>query len=153
MKKLPLVVVTAAIGLVSAGSAQANCTNMSCVNRELNSLTKALKKANATIKADDKVLKTVVGCLGEVPLTQYGDPTNKFGYDYNSTAGGPITQRTAIDATTSGTTVDVWMLFDQCNTSKKPSSSASTGHVAQATRIPLAPIASEAPASVFAPQP
>jgi len=152
MKKVSIVVVTTAIALVCAGGAQANCGSMSCVNRKLNSLTKALNKANATIKTDTRVLKVLVGCLGELPLTQYGDPNTKFGFAYSPTGSSTNTSyRTALDATASGTSVDVWMLFDGCNTSKKPSTSTSTGHTAQATRIPLQPIAPETPWSLFTP--
>jgi hypothetical protein len=152
MKRVSILLIAAAIALVCAAGAQANCGSMSCVNRKLNSLTKSLKKANATINTDTKALKALVGCLGEVPLTQYGDPSSKFGFEYNSTGSTTTspTFRTALDATASGTKVEVWMLFDGCNTSTKPPST-SAGHTAHATRIPYAPIAPEASWSLFTP--
>jgi hypothetical protein len=150
MKRVTILLIAAAIGLVCAAGAQANCGSMSCVNRKLNSLTKSLKKANATIKTDTQALKVLVGCLGELPLTQYGDPKTKFGFAYSPTGSSTNTSyRTALDATASGTSVDLWMLFDGCNTSKKPSTRA--GRAAHATRIPLAPIAPEASWSLFTP--
>jgi hypothetical protein len=153
MKRVPILLIAVAIGLVCAAGAQANCGSMSCVNRKLNSLTKSLKKANATIKTDTQRLNGLYDCLGELPLTQYGDSkTNKFGFEYNATgnAGSQPTYRTALDATTSGTKVDVWMLFNFCNTSTKlPSTRA--GRIAHATRIPLAPIAREASWPLFTP--
>lgn len=149
MKRVPILLVAAAIALVCAAGAQANCGSMSCVNRKLNSLTKSLKKANATITTDTKALKALVGCLGEVPLTQYGDPSSKFGFAYSPTGSSSSTSyRTALDATASGTKVDVWMLFDGCNTSTKPSTRAGRTH---ATRIPYAPIAPEVSWSLFTP--
>jgi hypothetical protein len=89
----------------------------------------------------------LVDCLGEYPVTDYGDPDGTFGYVYDSGSGGLEFDTTALDVTNSGDTVGAWTLFDECNTATTASIARSArlarvrGHQAIAPSFLLTPLA------------
>jgi hypothetical protein len=98
---------------------------VSGLQSQVNGLISALGAADAriagdetTIKDDDQELQTLVGCLAEVPLSQYGDPSGTFGYVFNPSGGGTTFNTTALDVTITGDPVGGWALFDGCNRTK-----------------------------------
>lgn len=124
MKKLLL---TAGFALLAfspaAATAAPSCHTVACLNRQVGSLRTELARTQQALLA-------FANCLGEVPMSTYGDPNQTFGYAY-SPDGVNTLLTTAVDTTMPGTTIDGWMLFDRCNTRK--TASADTAHLATAT--------------------
>lgn len=91
-------------------------------------------------------VNTVLGCLFEAPLTEYGEPEGPAGYLFEfEKEGTPETiPTTALDVTYPGDEVGGWALFDGCNTAETPSAAAS-GAVAPATSSLQARTATQAP--------
>jgi len=150
-------ILTALICLAGTPLAQAkSCTSISCLQSELNSLTKQVKSLKTKLTADEKTLSSdnkldtsLSDCLEEGPITQYGDPAGTYGFSYTPSAGATAVQTTAVDITRTGTTVDAWVLIDGCNTETTPPTSTSTSVRKFTTFGPIAPLA---PAAIFAPQ-
>ena len=130
----------AALGL-GAGSAQAiTCHSWSCVNSHLNSMQSALKTDAAIISQDNRAIGNLANCLGESPLTRYGDPAGSLGYVFDPGSGGAQFDTTALDVTNSGNTIGGWAMFDKCNT--QTTASFRRGH-ASAFSTAFGPIAPE----------
>jgi hypothetical protein len=135
MKKLIPVAVGAMILLVLAmtGPAEAKC-GTKCLNKKVRALSAGLAAAQQTIalqgqrlQQTTQELSSLENCLGEAPLTQYGDPAGTFGYMFDNDAigsGGDPFETTALDITESGDQIDGWALFDFCNTTSVASASA-----------------------------
>lgn len=102
-------------GAVAAGPANASCSTVSCLQKQVKTLSGQVKKLTKEVKANTKSLKTLTGCLAEAPITRYGDPAGSFGYVFNPGGGQPTFNTTALDGTPSGGTVSVWALVDKCN--------------------------------------
>jgi hypothetical protein len=144
MRKLLLCAVGAALiaAVAGAGSAEAKCGN-ACLKKKLNRLTTQVSQLQQTVSqqsqaitASNQALKNVVDCFGEAPLTQYGDPAQTFGYQFDN-GTDPIFGTTALDVTTSGDPVDAWALFDVCNTQSVASASAARSSVAPHSGLDL----------------
>jgi len=130
-------------GVAVAGPAQAaNCKSISCLQREVKSLTSQVKKLTTEVKSDHKYVSSLQGCLSEAPITRYGDGTSgTYGYVYNPGNNQPTFDTTALDGTASGQQVSVWAMFDHCNTqTTAPARDASTRR-AMAEPSPFGPIA------------
>jgi hypothetical protein len=109
MKRVALIATLVAAGLGGAGTAQASCRTVGCLGRQVKSLKTQLTKV-------EKALTVLTTCLGEVPVTRFGDPTNHtFGYAYSPGTGGSPYYTTALDGTATGQNVSAWILFDRCN--------------------------------------
>ena len=110
MKRFLMLVAVAAIAgamyvAAAPGSQQAagpTARQFTALKKQVASLSKKLK----ALKADETKVKSVavdadgfvVGCLlkaGVVPVSQFGDPSGTYGFDYN--LNGVVTHRTAID--------------------------------------------------------
>jgi hypothetical protein len=91
-------------------------------------------------------VNTVLGCLFEAPLTEYGEPEGPAGYLFEfENEGTPETiPTTALDVTYPEDFVGGWALFDSCNTAETPSAAAS-GAVAPASSGLRVPAATQAP--------
>jgi hypothetical protein len=70
--------------------------------------------ASQAINANATAFNNLVDCLGEAPLTQYGDPAGSFGYVFDDGTNPPF-NTTALDLTESGDPIGGWALFDLCN--------------------------------------
>jgi hypothetical protein len=79
----------------------------------------------STLQSYDSTLAT---CLAEAPVTEYGDPSGTFGYEYDN--GSATLDTTALDGTASGDPVSAWILYDQCNTT--PTAQIRRGDLARA---------------------
>ena len=73
---------------------------------------------------------TLQDCLGEYPVTEYGDPSGSLGYLFNDGSGTPF-DTTALDVTASGDAVGAWTLFDTCNSTS--TANIARAHIARAT--------------------
>jgi hypothetical protein len=141
MRKLLLCAVGAALitAVAGAGSAEAKCGN-ACLKKKLNRLTTQVTQLQQTVSqqsqaitASNQALKNVTDCLGEAPLTQYGDPAGTLGYQFDNDAigsGDDPFLTTALDVTEGGDPIDGWALFDACNTVSVASASASRSALA-----------------------
>ncbi len=112
MKKLVLTgAVLSAFALAVAPGAQAQC-GTSCQIGRLKSQVTTLRGQLSTVEHVTNALAT---CMGEAPITRYGDDTsNTFGYVYDS-GGGNVFDTSALDGTDSGQPVSIWVMFDRCN--------------------------------------
>lgn len=125
--------ISAIVGLAAAAPAgAANCKTVHCLQKQVNKLSK-------TVKKDKRELQSLNSCLLEAPITLFGDPPGS-GYEYDN-GGGDTSLAQAISATPPDGQVSAWVLVDGCNTT----TTASVRHAA-ATRIsgkdaPIAPIA------------
>jgi hypothetical protein len=90
---------------------------------------------NAQNQAIGKV-STVLGCLFEAPLTQYGEPEGPFGYLFQIEEEGTLESfpTTGLDVTYPEDFVGGWALFDGCNTAETPTAAA-RGAVAPAASL------------------
>jgi hypothetical protein len=114
MKRIALIYGLAAL-LAGASVAQASCNTTGCLSKQVKSLKTQLTKV-------EKVLAILTGCLGEAPVTRYGDTTgHAFGYVYDAGSGATPTNTTALDGTATGHNVSAWLLFDRCNRKTTPS--------------------------------
>jgi hypothetical protein len=77
----------------------------------LNSLSGNVNSLAGTVATQGKKL----ACFTEVPVTQYGDPSGRFGYSFTSD-GVTFFNTTALDLTAPGDTVGAWALVDSCDT-------------------------------------
>lgn len=93
-----------------AGAQAYNCHNWGCVNRALNKMQKQ-------VTTDTRVLRSLVGCLGEAPIDQFGNPTGSSGYAF-SNDGIHQVYTTALDLVPAGKPVGAWFLTDACNRAK-----------------------------------
>lgn len=92
-----------------APAGAANCHTVSCLNKEVKTLTKV-------VAVDTKFLSMLANCMREVPVSQYGDGTNHtFGYVYNPGGTASPYNTTALDVTNSGDRVSAWFMYDKCN--------------------------------------
>ena len=118
----------AALGVVPA--AQASC-NVQCLTSKVAKLTRA-------VNDDTRALRILNHCLGEVPVSEYGDRTsNTFGYVWNNSDGTSF-DSSALDVTNSGDPVGSWFMTDRCNTSSNV-----TTNVVHASRAAVGPLVSE----------
>lgn len=110
-KMLGIAAMTLAIAAGTAGTAGAssNCKTMKCVNTALTSLQGKVRTMQASLVQDNRFLGVLANCLSETAITDYS------GYNYTQPDGSSITT-TAIDYTQSGSTPDVWVMSDKCNT-------------------------------------
>ena len=140
MRKLLLCAVAAALitAVAGTGSAEAKCGN-ACLKKKLNTLTTQVSQLQQTVGQQSQAIQqtqqkfnTLVNCLGEAPLTQYGDPAGTFGYQFDNdgSGGDPFIYTSALDVTAGGDPVDAWALFDICNTTSVASASASHSSLA-----------------------
>jgi hypothetical protein len=128
MRRLVVVALLASAFLViaSAGTANASvkwparCTNFKCVNAHLNQIHSAQKKAAANFNG-------FLNCLDTWPITGYG------GY----LADDGVTSTTAIDYTSSGDTIDTWVLGIDGGVCGAPTVAAVTPHVKAAAPVPF----------------
>jgi hypothetical protein len=129
--------ISAIVGLAAAAPAgAANCKTVQCLQKQVNKLSK-------TVKRDKRELQSLNSCLLEAPITLYGDPsgTPGTGYEFSNDNGSSSFLTQAISQPPAGGDVGAWVLVDGCNTT----TTASVRHGA-ATRIsakdaPIAPIA------------
>jgi hypothetical protein len=97
----------------------------------------AISSQGGAIGAQAQAIKQVnstLGCLFEVPLTEYGEPEGPFGYIFQFENGAEELETfptTALDVTYPEDFVSGWALFDGCNTTEIVSA-ASRGAVAPA---------------------
>ncbi len=128
--------VVASAGLAGQAHA-ASCRSWGCVERQISSLQSQLKQAQNEAKQARSQVNALKGCLQELPVTRYPQ-AGSGGYVYYSGGGSEYTN--ALDITNTGTTVDEWVLADQCNNQPLPAhdSSAPDSSVFE-------PIAPEAP--------
>lgn len=149
MKKALMVsVALLVLVLAFAGSADARC-GVGCLNHKVKKLTTSLKQAEQAITAQNEVISqqsqaitaanagqaktakemhSLVDCLAEVPLTQYGQPDGPLGYvvKYEDEGIEKDGVTTALDVTYSGDGVGAWALIDSCNTTDAVSASSRT---------------------------
>jgi hypothetical protein len=136
MKKA--LVVSAALlvlGLAFTASADARC-GVGCLNHKVKKLTAGLKKAEEAIAAQGqtiaqqaqaltaangalartaKEVTSLFTCLGEIPLSEFGEPKKGIGYVFE-TAPATTELTTALDLTEEGEEVGAWFIADVCNT-------------------------------------
>ena len=141
MKRLVLIALAAALTVLASGtSAQAGCNTAKCLNKKIRTLStqvtqlqQTVTQQAATIQQTQQGLNTVVNCLAEAPLTQYGDPAGDFGYQFDNNQSPTVEDiigTTALDVTQPTDTVDGWALFDACNTTTTASASATRSSIA-----------------------
>ena len=109
----------------------------------MNALSGQLAQAQQTIgqqaiNQTRQDLGGLINCLGEGPLTQYGDPGGTFGYMFDNDAIGSGANpflTTGLDITATGDPVDGWALFDLCNNATIASASAARSSIAPHSAI------------------
>lgn len=129
--------------MVMAGRGEARC-GWKCIGREVKGLRHQylptrMRRLEARLEAQDSYiswleersahlearLSTLIGCLGEVPLSRYGEELGPSGYLFKFEAlEGPLTlATTALDVSYPGDPVGVWALVNTCNSARiKPQS-------------------------------
>lgn len=117
--------------------------------QKVNSQGQAISSQGGAINSQGQAIgkvNTALGCLFEVPLTEYGEPEGPAGYLFEfEKEGTPETiPTTALDVTYPEDFVSGWALFDSCNTAETPSAAAS-GAVAPASSSLHARTATQAP--------
>lgn len=114
MKKL---ILTAGVltALAIPAASQASCGSLSCVNRQLTTLKKQVSLDTRILRVDTRALSSLTSCLGEFALSQYGDVSGTFGYQFNAADGSPIFNTSALDVTQSGDAIGAWVMTDRCN--------------------------------------
>jgi hypothetical protein len=122
--------IVAATGLVLASSASASCHNIRCLTQEVTQLTRTVKSQGKQLNADTKFLNTLANCMGEFPLSEFGDSAGTYGYVYTPSPGATGQYTTALDLPTAGQPVGAWVLSDKCNTA------SAVRHVAHTLRQP-----------------
>ena len=96
----------------------------------LNSLSGTVNSLSGRVSSQG----TKLACFTDTPITQYGDPSGTFGYQFTSD-GATFVDTTALDVTAPGDPVDAWAVIDSCNTTPTASAavqshSGSLAHIA-----------------------
>jgi hypothetical protein len=107
--------------------------------QKVSSQGQAISSQGGAITAQNQTLgkvSTVLGCLFEAPLTEYGEPEESSGYLFQFEEEGTLESfpTTALDVTSPQDFVGGWALFDGCNTAETPSAAA-RGAVAPAASL------------------
>ena len=99
---------------------------MNSLSGSLNSLSGKENSLSGTVTTLSGTVTTqgqTLACIGEEPVSQYGDPAGTFGYSFTGD-GMTYFNSTALDATASGDPVDAWFVVDSCNTTPTASAAA-----------------------------
>lgn len=108
-----------------SGTVVGQGSSLNSLSVSLNSLSGEESSLSATVRTLSGTVTTqgqTLACIGELPVTQYGDPAGTFGYSF--TADGMTFNTTALDGTASGDPVSAWMVVDSCNTTPTASAAA-----------------------------
>lgn len=101
------------------GSLNSLSGSLNSLSGEENSLSGTVKTLSGTVTTQGQTL----ACIGELPVTQYGDPAGTFGYSFTGD-GMTFFNTTALDGTASGDPVSAWVVVDNCNTTPTASAAA-----------------------------
>lgn len=136
MRPSKYIVAMAVIAGLSAtpSTAQAGgCHSFTCVNRQVSGLQQQVRLERVALRDQASAMRGLFNCLAEVPVTQYGDPNQTFGYQFNSGDGSPIFGTSALDITQQvGGSVGAWFLIDRCNKKATRSTARAAGSVGNA---------------------
>jgi hypothetical protein len=80
---------------------------------------------------------SILGCLFDAPITEYGDPEGSEGFIYDT--GTETFDTSALNLTFEGDPVTFWTVFDACNTAETASVQASSGALPPVTNLPSLP--------------
>lgn len=101
-----------------SGSLNGLSGKVDSLSGSLTSLSGKVDSLSGTVTSAGQLL----ACIGEVPVTEYGDPAGSFGYSYFD--GMTSFDTTALDITAPGDPVGAWSVIDSCNTTPTASPAA-----------------------------
>jgi hypothetical protein len=111
----------------AAPAGAASCKTVKCLQKQVNTLTKDMAVTTGEFKRPSE-------CLKDIPITEFGNPSSSYGYDYSTPSGTVLTY--GLQRTPSGQKVSAWVLEDACN----PKTTASIRAAAPTAGIGLSPI-------------
>jgi len=105
--------------------------------QKVNTQSQAISGQAGTISAQSQAIKqasSILGCLFDAPITEYGDPEGSQGFIYDT--GTETFDTSALNLTFEGDPVTFWTVFDACNTAETASVQASSGALPPVTDLP-----------------
>lgn len=115
--------------LLFTGRSQAQC-GLRCLNKRVGALSGRVSTLEESLEAREGEIASLrqnasqlaskvnglLGCLGQMPVSRYGENSGPFGYQFftESKSGNELRSTTALDATHFGTQVGTWVFLNLC---------------------------------------